>query len=183
MSKLRWYRLGLWSVAGLLLLSACDGWKLGWPNFAAPSSSGGSGGLGGAFAQAGGLDYLVNFICGTSSSGDPVVTGEYGTMVSIYNPAGSTITVSFRTSQSLPPGYPEAGDISPGFINRNIPSGRALEIDCTEIRSDFLRDTLSPLTAGILLVQSSVSIEVIATYTAGALGSVASISVERIGAR
>lgn len=172
-----WRRVVLWSLTALLLLSACDDLKVGWPDLDGTSGSG----SGDAFAQAGGIEYLVAFTCGSQGASllDPVVTGQYGTLVNIYNPSGGTITVSLR----IPLGSLETGAVS-SFINENIAALRVLEVDCESIRS-IGAGRFSPGTfvSGFLVVQSSTPVEVIATYTAGGVGTVDSIHVERIQAR
>ena len=181
MTKLPWRRLALLPVAGFLLLSACDDLKLGWPNF---DDSGGGSGSGTAFAQTGGIEYVASFLCGSNPSGlqDPVLSGQYGTLINIYNPTGGVITVTMRTSQSIPPGGLRTGELS-NFVTRNIDSFRALEVDCQTIASEFTGGTASLLTSGVIVIQSSTSVEVVATYTAGGTGTISSIHVETITAR
>ncbi len=166
-------------LTAFLLLSACDNWDIGWPKNIGSGSSSGSGD---AFAQtAGSIEYLVVFTCGSNPAGlqDPVVPGQYGTMINIYNPRNNTISVSMRVSLSIPPGAASTGDIS-GFVTRNISSNRALEEDCDTIRSDFVGGSSSSLHSGFLSVSSSTPVEIVATYTAGRVDSVNSIHVERI---
>lgn len=178
-------RLGaMGPLAILLLLAACDGSNLGWPDLSGTSGAGAGAGFGEAFAQSGGIEYLVAFNCGSNPAGlpDPVVPGQYGTMVNIYNPGNITISVSMRVSLSIPPGSMVTGDIS-NFVNKNIASVRAMEVDCETIRSDFVGGVSSSFMSGVLVVQSGTPVEVITTYTAGGIDSVDSVQVARIQAR
>lgn len=168
----------LGSLAVLLLLSACEEWKLGWPSNLAGSGSGSGSGV--AFAQGTGIEYPVVFNCGSNPAG--LVPGQYDTLLNIYNPGSGTIPVTFRASLSIPPGFPNTGTIS-GFRTENIDSFRALEVSCENIRFDILGGESSSFISGLLLIQSGTRVEIITTYTAGGTGSVNTVDVERIQAR
>ncbi len=175
--------LVLWPLAGVVLLSACDGEKPEWPENLGISSSLSRAVSIDAFAETGGIEYPVNFVCGLSPPGlqDPVLAGLYKTLVNIYNPHRGPITVRMRVSPSIPPGKLRGGKLS-GFVTRNVDAFRALAVDCQSIISEFLREASTSLTSGVLVIQSSVRVEVVATYTAGLVDSVKSIHVERIPA-
>ncbi len=161
------------SLTALLLLSACDGWKLGWPDNIAGSSGSGSGsGFGVAFAQTG-VQYLAAFNCGSNQ--------DFGFMVNIYNPSGRTETVTRRVTVSIPSGLLQSDAIT-NRVDMDIGTLRAMEVDCNTIRFDLVSAASSAASSsfisGVLILESGMPVEVIATYTAGS-----SIDVERIQAR
>ena len=166
---------------GLLALAACGDLDLGW---GWPDSVSGSGGN--AIAQVGGgPEYSISFVCGSNPLGstDQVLPGEYSTLVTIFNPSNSTQTVSLRVALSFPPGDLEFGEIS-GFLNPNINSERAIEIDCDNIRNDSFTDSISTtFISGYLLMQAADRMEVTATYTAGTVDSVSTINIQKIPQR
>lgn len=165
---------------GLLALAACGDLDLGW---GWPDNVAGSGGS--AIAQTGGPEYPVSFVCGNDTLGstDRVVPGEYATLVTIYNQTNSTQTVSLKVALSFPPGNMEFGDIS-GFLNKNISSGRAIEIDCGNIRNDIFTSNISTTSiSGYLLVQATTQMDVTATYTAGTVDTVSTMTVRKVSPR
>jgi len=165
---------------GLLALVACGDLDLGW---GWPDNVSGSGGS--AIAQTGGPEYSVSFVCGSDPLGstDRVIPGEYSTLVTIYNQTNATQTVSLKVALSFPPGDMEFGDIS-GFLNKNISSGRAIEIDCGNIRSDIFTSSISTTSiSGYLLIQATTQMDVTATYTAGTVDAVSTMSVQKISSR
>ena len=103
-------------------------------------------------------------------------------MVNIYNPSGATETVSLKVSFSLPPGGLEVGDIS-SFLNKNIASGRSIEVDCGSIQNDIYGSNISStFFTGYLLVDATVAMDVTATYTVGTVDAVASVNIQKIPA-
>jgi hypothetical protein len=171
-------RLVFFLVLGICALVACGDFELGWPD----NIGGGGSGGGDAIAQTGGPEYSISFVCGANPSGSlsRVLPGQYATMVNIYNPSGATETVSLKVSFSLPPGGLEVGDIS-GFLNKNISSGRSIEVDCDSIQNDIYTGNISAtFFTGYLLVDATVAMDVTATYTVGTVDAVASVNIQKI---
>jgi hypothetical protein len=167
---------------GLLALVACGDLDLSW---GWPDNIGGSGGGGNAVAQVGGPEYTVSFVCGSNPLGstDRILPGEYATLVTIFNQTNSTQTVSLKVALSFPPGDMETGDIS-GFLNKNISTGRAIEIDCDNIRNDIFTSSISTTSiSGYLLIQATTQVDVTATYTAGTVDTVSTMNVQKISPR
>lgn len=90
-----------------------------------------------------------------------------------------TQTVNLRVLLSFPLGDLEFGEIS-GFLNKNINSGRAIEIDCENIRSDIFTGNISTISiSGYLLIEAMTQMDVTATYTAGTVDSVSTSMFRR----
>ena len=167
-------------AVGLLALVACGDPDIGW---GWPDNLAGSGGS--AVAQTGGPEYAVSFVCGSNTLGstDRLLPGDYSTLVTVFNPSNVTQTVSLKVALSFPPGNLEFGEIS-GFLNPNINSGRAMEIDCGNIRNDIFTDNISTTNiTGDLLIQTAIQMEVTATYTSGTVDAVQSINIQKIPPR
>lgn len=174
-------RLVFFLVLGVCALMACGDFELGWPS---NIGGGGGGGGGDAIAQTGGPEYTISFVCGANPSGslDRVLPGQYATLVNIYNPSNVTETVSLKVTLSFPPGGLEVGDIS-GFLNKNISTGRSIEVDCDSIRNDIFTGNISTtFFTGYLLVEATVAMDVTATYTVGSVDAVASVNIQKIPA-
>jgi hypothetical protein len=140
--------------------------------------------------------YSVKFICGTqnppntSNPCTPVRQGIYSTEVNIHNfhPVGTPPAAINKLALQLvhndvPVGRePHFAQPAP-FANITLPPGTATMDDCCSLLGP-LRLSLSQLNIGFLVLQSTVSLNVTAVYTATDLhsGSI-SIDVQSINER
>jgi hypothetical protein len=126
------------------------------------------------------FQYAAKFICtsnipGTSQTSDSVLPGSYQTAVNIHNPGPRPAKLRVKVA------------LGPRLISRYVNMGlRADEVNrivCRHLRELFgLR--LIHGAEGFLVVESTHSLDVVAVYTAGPVGShVTSIDVERVEER
>ena len=175
--------LFLLPLAGVILVSACDGSKLEWPKDVGMSSSPSRSSLMDAFAQTNGFEYVANFVCGTNPTGvlGAFLPGHYETEINIYNRSSSIIALTMRVSPSISLTNTTSSPLS-GFVTRNLDPFRALAVDCGHITAEFVGESDMSLITGTLAIQSGTQVRVFATYTAGTVDSVESIHVEQIPA-
>jgi hypothetical protein len=124
------------------------------------------------------FEYAVKFICtanipGTSQTTNAFVPGIYQTAVNIHNP--QTKAIKFRKKIASPLGISKYFDdvLKPDEVKR---------ITCSQIQ-DFGITFIHGF-EGFLVIDSTLSLDVVAVYTAGGRGEqVSSIDVEQIKER
>jgi hypothetical protein len=131
------------------------------------------------------FQYAVKFLCtsnvpGTSQTTTSLLPGQYATVVNIHNPtsktAGFRMKLAAATSTQVDP--PQISQ----FIKDALEPDQATKVDCSRI-SDF---GIQPIHGfeGFLVIESALSLDVIAVYTAGKNGGeVESIDVEHVPER
>lgn len=132
------------------------------------------------------FQYVVEFTCGLSQ-GEPLrlVPGEYATAVSLYNAGTADVTVHKNLALAFPPAEQATGEIS-DQIEDVVGPGAALQIDCGEIRNEFVFAIPPPATdhvQGFLVIESTRALHVEAVHTAAGTAGDVSIDVERIAER
>src|SRR5215831_6749224 len=134
--------------------------------------------------------YSVKFICGTqnpttaSNPCTPVRQGIYSTEVNIHNfhpvgtpPAAINKLALLLVHNDVPVGRePRFAPAAPPFANITLQPGTATMDDCCSLLGP-LRLSLGQLNIGFLVLQSTVSLNVTAVYTATDLHS-GSISID-----
>lgn len=139
-----------------------------------------------ATAQRFSFQYAVKFICtsnipGTSQTTTSLLPGSYATVVNIHNPNSKTAAFRMKlaaatSTQADPPQITK-------FIKDALKPDQATKVDCSNIR-DF---DIQPIHGfeGFLVIESSLSLDVVAVYTAANKGGdgVQSIDVEYIKER
>jgi hypothetical protein len=123
--------------------------------------------------------YAVKFLCtsnvpGTSQTTTAVLPGVYQTAVNIHNP--NSQVARFRKKLA-----DRHGQITP-FLDGQLKPDEATSIDCSQVQSfgiPFIHGF-----EGFLVIESTLSLDVTAVYTAGPRGGeVASLDVERVPER
>ena len=131
------------------------------------------------------FQYAAKFLCtsnipGTSQTTTSLLPGTYATVVNIHNPnpksASFRMKLAAATSTQVDP--PQISK----FIKDALKPDQATKVDCSRIR-DFDIQQIHGF-EGFLVIESAVSLDVIAVYTAGKNGGdVESIDVERVAER
>jgi hypothetical protein len=125
------------------------------------------------------FQYAAKFLCtanipGTSQTTTSVLPGAYQTAVNVHNPNDQTVRWRRKITQ---PGL----GISK-FIEDQLKPDESARVDCDQIQRDF-----GPFIHGVegfLVIESTLSLDVTAVYTAGKNGGeVESIAVEQIRER
>jgi hypothetical protein len=126
------------------------------------------------------FQYAVKFLCltnlpGTSASSTSVLPGSYQTAVNIHNPNAKPANYRTKLASGL--------GISKFLFHKLEPDG-ASHVDCANVQ-DY---DLHPIHGfeGFLVVESDLSLDVVAVYTAGkggTEGAVSSIDVEYVRER
>jgi hypothetical protein len=130
------------------------------------------------------FQYAVKFLCtsnipGTSQTTTSLLPGAYATVVNIHNPntkaAGFRMKLAVSTSTEINP------PLISNFINETLKPDQATNVDCSRIR-EF---ELQPIHGfeGFLVIESTLSLDVVAVYTAAKNGGVESMDVEYIRER
>jgi hypothetical protein len=131
------------------------------------------------------FQYAVKFLCtsnipGTSQTTTSLLPGSYATVVNIHNPnpkaTGFRMKLAAATSTDVDP--PQITK----FIKDSLKPDQATKVDCSRIR-DF---GIQPIHGfeGFLVIESGLSLDVVAVYTAGKNGGeVESIDVEHVRER
>lgn len=125
------------------------------------------------------FQYAVKFLCtanipGTSQTTTALLPGVYQTAVNIHNPQRRTVELRKKLAVA-------SGQIS-SFINQKLEPDAATRVDCSDLSAFDIH--LIHGFEGFLVIESSLSLDVVAVYTAGARGAeVASIDVEHVPER
>jgi hypothetical protein len=127
--------------------------------------------------------YAVSFTCG-QNSGDAtrVVKGEFATAVNILNAGDTVATFHKSISLTYPPEEQAAGEVS-DVIEDALAPGSALQVDCGELRNDFVFATQPPATddiQGLLVIESDRPLLVEVTTTATGADGNASVDTRRV---
>jgi hypothetical protein len=118
------------------------------------------------------FSYTVQFQCGENDSGNSpsVLEGEYTTAATVHNNAGVLpATVQTHVALSWPPGAQAPGPVSDA-TQLSLPPGAALHITCPEIPDSFIfptPPTVEQYYEGVLVIDSTTPLDVVATYTSG----------------
>jgi hypothetical protein len=148
------------------------------------------------------FQYAAKFSCGSVPVGvsAPVVQGQYATAVAIHNPQRKDLTLQKKIALVVPPGGQNIGQVS-AFITEMLGPDQAREVSCQEILNQFQFTpplTLPAFVQGFLVIETTRSADVTATYSAGpsvggsfsaptpaasTTSSVATVDVERIKER
>ena len=132
------------------------------------------------------FQYAVKFLCtsnipGTSQTTTSLLPGSYVTVVNIHNPnpavAGFRMKLAVSTSTEIDP------PLISSFIKEKLRPDQATKVDCSRIREFGLQ--LIHGFEGFLVIESTLSLDVVAVYTAAKNGSpgVDSMEVEYIRER
>ncbi len=132
------------------------------------------------------FQYAVKFLCtsnlpGTSQTTTSLLPGAYATVVNIHNPnskvAGFRMKLAVATSTEIDP--PLISD----FIKEKLRPDQATKVDCSRIREFNLQ--LIHGFEGFLVIESTLSLDVVAVYTAAKNGGdgVESMDVEYVRER
>ena len=123
--------------------------------------------------------YAVKFLCtanipGTSQTSTAVLPGVYQTAVNIHNPNPQVARLRKKLAM-------RSGQISP-FLDGQLKPDEATSVDCSQVQSfgtAFIHGF-----EGFLVIESTLSLDVVAVYTAGPKGGeVSSIDVEHVPER
>jgi hypothetical protein len=132
------------------------------------------------------FQYAVKFLCtsnlpGTSQTTSSLLPGTYLTVVNIHNPnskqAVFRMKLAFAASTEIDP--PLISD----FIKETLKPDQATKVDCDRVR-DFGLQLIHGF-EGFLVIESTLSLDVVAVYTAAQNGGdgVVSMDVEYISER
>ena len=125
------------------------------------------------------FQYAAKFLCtanipGTSQTTTALLPGVYQTAVNIHNPNRQTVTLRKKLAVA-------SGEVS-GFFEQKLEPDAASRVDCNDI-SSFGIHLIHGL-EGFLVIESTLSLDVVAVYTAGKKGAeVESIDVEYVPER
>jgi len=123
--------------------------------------------------------YAVKFLCtanipGTSQTSTAVLPGVYQTAVDIHNPNPQVVRLRKKLAM-------RSGQISP-FLDGQLKPDEATSVDCSQVQSfgtAFIHGF-----EGFLVIESTLSLDLVAVYTAGPKGGeVSSIDVEHVPER
>jgi hypothetical protein len=124
------------------------------------------------------FEYATKFLCvtnipGTSQSTTAVLPGAYLTVINIHNPNDET--VSFRQ---------KIASEKPKFVEERLGPDQSTGVDCSRLTKDFGIQFIHGA-EGFFVIESPLSLDVIAVYTAGkrADDGVDSMAVERVQER
>lgn len=123
------------------------------------------------------FQYAAKFLCtanipGTSQTTTSLLPGSYQTVVNIHNPNKETANLRMKIAVA-------GGPISK-FKKSKLTPDEAVKVDCSAIGSFGIHPIHG--VEGFLVIESDLSLDVIAVYTAGK-GEVQSIDVERVRER
>jgi hypothetical protein len=132
------------------------------------------------------FQYAVKFLCtanipGTSQTTTSLLPGTYETVVNIHNP--NSRKAAFRMKLALSTATQVDPPIISGFINETLKPDQATKVDCSRIGEFGLH--LIHGFEGFLVIESTLSLDVVAVYTAAPVGGsgVESMDVEYIRER
>ena len=123
--------------------------------------------------------YAVKFLCtanipGTSQTTTALLPGAYQTAVNIHNPNPQVARLRKKLAV-------RSGQIS-AFVDGQLKSDEATSVDCSQVQNFGI--TFIHGFEGFLVIESTLSLDVVAVYTAGPRGGeVASIDVEHVPER
>jgi hypothetical protein len=123
--------------------------------------------------------YAVKFLCtanipGTSQTSTAVLPGVYQTAVNIHNPNPQVVRLRKKLAV-------RSGQIS-AFVDSQLKPDEATSVDCSQVQTFGI--TLIHGFEGFLVIESTLSLDVVAVYTAGPRGGeVAGIDVEHVPER
>ena len=123
------------------------------------------------------FQYAAKFLCtanipGTSQTTTSLLPGSYQTVVNIHNPNKDTASLRMKIAVA-------GGPIS-GFKKSKLAPDEAAKVDCSAIRNFGVQAIHG--VEGFLVIESDLSLDVIAVYTAGK-SEVQSIDVEQVRER
>ncbi len=132
------------------------------------------------------FQYAVKFICtsnipGTSQTTTSLLPGSYATVVNVHNP--NSKATGFRMKLAVATSTKIDAPLISDFIKENLKPDQATKVDCSRIREFGLQ--LIHGFEGFLVIESTLSLDVVAVYTAAKNGGdgVESIDVEYIPER
>ena len=120
-----------------------------------------------AVAQRFAFQYAVKFICtsnipGTSQTTTSLLPGTYATVVNIHNPSSKVAVFRMKLAVST------STEIDPplisGFITEKLKPDQATKVDCSRI-GEFRLHLIHGF-EGFLVIESTLSLDVVAVYTA-----------------
>jgi hypothetical protein len=123
--------------------------------------------------------YAAKFLCtanipGTSQTSTAVLPGIYQTAVNIHNPNPQVVRLRKKLAV-------RSGQISP-FLDGQLKPDEATSVDCSQVQT--FGTAFIHRFEGFLVIESTLSLDVVAVYTAGPKGGeVASIDVEHVPER
>ena len=127
------------------------------------------------------FQYAAKFICtsnlpGTSQTTESFLPGNYQTVVNVHNPNAKPVRM--RTKVAL-----GGKRLISKFLEASLGPDEVTRFVCRDLRDKFDLNLIHGA-EGFLVIESTLSIDVIAVYTAGPLGgNVASIDVEQVQER
>lgn len=125
------------------------------------------------------FQYAAKFLCtanvpGTSQTTSSLLPGVYQTVVNIHNPGRETAKVQIKIAVA-------GGPISK-FKKSKLEPDQVVKVDCGDIAGFGIQAVHG--VEGFLVIESNLSLDVIAVYTAGKRGGeVESIDVEQVRER
>ena len=132
------------------------------------------------------FQYAVKFLCvsnipGTSQTTTSLLPGVYETVVNIHNPnpkkAPFRMKLALSTQTEIDP------PIISGFINETIKPDQATKVDCSRV-TEFGLPLIHGF-EGFLIIESTLSLDIVAVYTSSKVGGggIESMDVEYIRER
>ena len=114
------------------------------------------------------FQYVVPFTCGNNPSDlDRAVPGDFALAVNVLNTSGGIAQLVKQVQLTYPPGGEQPGAAS-SLIQEDLPAASAMQVSCAEIRNEFVYPTGAPtgLVQGVLVIKSSMFVDVSATHFA-----------------
>lgn len=125
--------------------------------------------------------YAAKVLCtanvpNTSQTTSSLLPGSYVTVVNIHNPNAKSARIRSKLALAIPPAIS-------AFVEAGLKPDQAMKIDCDGMTQQYGLVFIHGL-EGFLVIESTLSLDVVAVYTAGPGGGpVASIDVERVPER
>jgi hypothetical protein len=130
-------------------------------------------------------EYAAKIVCGIQNEPDNLrlARGVYATTINIHNPNNTTVEIFKKLALTYPPGKQLPGEVIP-ISTDTLGPDQALETDCMDIETKLFPNGFpTPYIEGFVIIQSPLSIDVSAVYSAAKLGEVTSFDVEQIRER
>ena len=108
------------------------------------------------------FNYAAKIVCGTQREAQGVVPQPYMTTVNVHNPSDSVATFFKTLLVTLPPGGQRPTPPMRPMTDTLRPQ-MGLATDCTDLRRRY--PNVPPFFEGFVLLQSRVSLDVVAVYT------------------